>query len=53
MAEQLCPVCGCAITGTGYKKKGVTYCCEPCATGNPCECSCCKVVDKPQKKTKK
>jgi len=53
MAKQLCPACGCTIVGAGYKKKGVIYCCEPCATGSPCVCGCCKVVDKPQKPKKK
>jgi hypothetical protein len=45
MTEQLCPVCGCVIVGKGYKKKGIKYCCEPCATGSgPCECGCCHPV---------
>ena len=42
MAEQICPVCGCAISGEGYEKDGVVYCCEPCATGGACECGCCR-----------
>ena len=46
MTEQLCPVCGCTIVGEGYEKKGVKYCCEPCATGSgPCECGCCHPVE--------
>lgn len=45
MAERICPVCGCVIEGTGYEKGGVTYCCEPCASGNgACECQCCYVA---------
>ena len=46
MTEQLCPVCGCTIVGEGYEKKGVKYCCEPCATGGgPCECGCCHSIE--------
>ena len=46
MAEQqLCPVCGCAIADDAYEKEGVTYCCEPCATGGTCECGCCEVEE--------
>jgi hypothetical protein len=45
MMEQLCPVCGCAIVDEGYEKEGVLYCCEPCASGGPCECGCCEVVE--------
>lgn len=46
MAEKLCPACGCTIVDEGYEKKGITYCCEPCAEGSPCECGCCKPVEK-------
>jgi hypothetical protein len=49
MTEQLCPVCGCTIVGGGYEKEGVTYCCEPCASGGQCECGCCTVVKKETK----
>lgn len=45
MAEQLCPVCGCAVVDPGYEKKGITYCCEPCASGSSCECGCCDVTE--------
>ncbi len=43
MTEQLCPACGCTVTGGGYEKGGQTYCCEPCATegASACECGCC------------
>lgn len=41
---QICPTCGCTVVGGGYKKGGVTYCCEPCAAGGSCECGCCKPV---------
>lgn len=46
MTEELCPVCGCSIGNNAYEKDGVSYCCEPCASGSPCECGCCKVVEK-------
>ena len=46
MAEQICPVCGCTIAEEAYEKAGVTYCCEPCATGGECECGCCEIVEK-------
>ena len=50
MTEELCPVCGCVIVGKGYKKKGIKYCCEPCATGSgPCECGCCHLVEEEKK----
>ncbi|MFH0768228.1 MAG: hypothetical protein V1932_01515 [Chloroflexota bacterium] len=47
MAEQICPVCGCTINpDEGYEKEGITYCCEPCATGEgQCECGCCAVAE--------
>jgi hypothetical protein len=47
MAEQLCPACGCVIVGAGYEKEGVTYCCQPCASGssNQCDCGCCAVTE--------
>ena len=47
MAKQLCPICGCTIVpDEAYKKKGITYCCEACATGQEqCECGCCTIVD--------
>ena len=47
MAEQICPVCACTIIpNKTYEKEGVTYCCEPCATGQgQCECGCCTVVE--------
>ena len=41
MTEQICPKCGCSISGGGYKKGGVVYCCEPCASSTSCECGCC------------
>jgi hypothetical protein len=44
-SEQLCPVCGCTVVEEGYEKKGVVYCCEPCATGTACECGCCAVEE--------
>jgi hypothetical protein len=44
MAEQLCPVCADAIVDAGYEKQGAKYRCEPCATGNSCECGCCHMV---------
>lgn len=46
MVEQICPACGCYISGEGHKKKGVVYCCEPCATGGACECGCCRPMGK-------
>ncbi|MCJ7426618.1 MAG: hypothetical protein MUO17_05780 [Dehalococcoidales bacterium] len=46
MAEQLCPVCGCTVDENSYEKDGVLYCCESCASGGPCECGCCAVVEK-------
>jgi hypothetical protein len=50
---QICPACGCTITGGGYEKGGVKYCCEPCATDNACNCGCCKPVtgEKEESKT--
>ncbi len=50
MAEQLCPACGCTIAGSGYQSGGVIYCCEPCASGDPCECGCCTPIDEPEEK---
>ena len=47
--EQLCPVCGCSVPEGGYKKEGVTYCCEPCATRSACECGCCEVKEEKTK----
>lgn len=44
MAKQICPACGCAISGEGYEGGGVKYCCEPCASGGQCRCGCCRVV---------
>lgn len=41
MAEQICPTCGCLIANEGYETGGVTFCCEPCAKGEPCGCGCC------------
>ena len=41
MTKQICPVCGCEISGGGYEKDGISYCCEPCAEGGRCECGCC------------
>ncbi len=41
MTEQICPECGCSISGGGYEKSGVVYCCEPCAGSTSCECGCC------------
>ncbi len=51
MAEQIqiCPTCGCAITGEGHAKEGVLYCCKPCATGGQCECGCCEIVEEEKK----
>lgn len=51
MAVQLCPVCACVIRDEAYKKEGVTYCCEPCATTGEgqCVCGCCEVVEEPEK----
>lgn len=48
MAEKLCPACGCTIVGAGYKEGGVTYCCEPCASGDSCECACCSPAEEPR-----
>jgi hypothetical protein len=46
MAEQLCPVCGCAAVTAGYEKEGAKYCCEPCPAGSgPCECRFCHMVE--------
>ncbi len=45
MAEQICPVCGCTVATDAYEKEGVSYCCEPCATGTECECGCCEIVE--------
>jgi len=51
MTEQLCPVCGCTIVGTGYEKEGIKYCCEPCATGSgPCKCGCCHPIEEEKEK---
>jgi len=51
MPEQICPACGCTIVGAGHEKEGVTYCCEPCASGqsSQCQCGCCSVVEEPKK----
>ncbi len=49
MAEQICPACGCAITGEGHAKEGVLYCCKPCATSGQCECGCCGIVEEEKK----
>jgi len=38
MAKQICPACGCEISGEGYEKDGVVYCCQTCAEGGNCEC---------------
>jgi hypothetical protein len=46
MTEQLCPACGCVVTGSGHEKEGVVCCCEPCATKSGCECGCCTEVEK-------
>jgi hypothetical protein len=51
MAKQICPACGCQITGGGYKKEGVTYCCKPCAEQTQCQCGCCEPME--EKKSKK
>lgn len=45
MAEQICSVCGCEIGDEAYEEKGVTYWCEPCATGESCECGCCEIIE--------
>ena len=51
MAEQLCPVCGCAVLGAGYEKEGLTYCCQPCASGNSqCDCGCCAITEESEEK---
>lgn len=44
-SKEICPVCGCSITGEPYETEGVMYCCEPCATGGACECECCRVIE--------
>ena len=49
MAEQICPACGCTITGEGHEEEGVLYCCKPCATGGQCECGCCEIVEEEKK----
>ncbi|MBI4284492.1 MAG: metallothionein [Chloroflexi bacterium] len=46
VAEQLCPICGCAISGEAYEREGIVYCCEPCAERRACECGCCTIVEK-------
>ncbi len=47
MTVQLCPVCGCSIGDEAYEKEEVTYCCEPCATGEgQCACGCCTISSK-------
>lgn len=51
MTEQLCPVCSCVVIGTGYEKEGVTYCCEPCASGGRCVCGCCAAAEEPEEET--
>ncbi|MBM4463396.1 MAG: hypothetical protein FJ012_08685 [Chloroflexi bacterium] len=53
--KQVCPACGCTIVGAGYKQKGVTYCCEPCASSSTssCECGCHHVVEQPKKEESK
>lgn len=50
MAEQICPTCGCHIAGTDHERDGMVYCCEPCATSNPCECGCCHVAEEHEEK---
>ena len=45
MAEPICPTCGCTVTDKSYKKEGVLYCCEACATSGECECGCCSIVE--------
>ncbi len=45
MAVQLCPECGCYIGTDAYEKDGVLYCCQPCATGEQCECGCFEIVE--------
>jgi len=51
MTDQLCPVCGCTIVGSGHEKEGTKYCCEPCATGSgPCKCGCCRPVEEGKKR---
>ena len=47
MVEQICPTCGCHISGEGHEKEGMVYCCEPCATtSGACECGCCRPIEK-------
>ena len=59
MAKKTCPVCGCVIASGGYETGGVTYCCEECASGEPCSnCGCeCggakKAPAKPKRKSGK
>ncbi len=45
MSIQVCPECGCHIGAGSYEKEGVVYCCQPCATGEECECGCCQEED--------
>ncbi len=45
MAEDYCPECGCSIDEYACEKLGVTYCCEPCASGYDCECGCVEEDD--------
>lgn len=52
MAVPICPECGCAVTGEGYRgydiydKTGANYCCQPCATGDgQCTCGCCEATE--------
>ncbi len=49
MTEQTCAACSCPIGSEVVEKDGVTYCCEPCAEGEPSECATCAVaVDTPE-----
>jgi hypothetical protein len=50
MAKKTCPTCGCIIASSGYETGGVVFCCEPCATNEPCGCGCCDEGTKTDKK---
>ncbi len=39
MADK-CPKCNCEISGEGYQKDGITYCCKSCAEDDNCNCEC-------------
>lgn len=52
MVQQICPTCGCNIGEKEYEKKGIVYCCHPCASGSACECGCCEPVETKEEEKK-